>query len=397
MTSGNLPSFGSQFYGKPGYPSFPKYKYPPLQDYEHVDVALKAEKEKSSILAIPGVKFTDLEPAIGTEIEGIQLNQLNEQQRRDLALLVAERGVVFVKAQDATADQLLDIGRFFGRLHIHPTSAQPVGYPELHVVYNDPESTLKARAALENPRAHRYGWHSDVTYERQPPTYTLFKVDVIPEVGGSTVWASQVKAFETLSPQFQKIVEGLTAVHSAVEQAVASADKGGPVRREPILTEHPVVRSHPVTGKKALFVNPGFTRYIVGLKPEESDTILNFLYDHIQDGIEFQVRYRWETNTVAIWDNRQTVHTANYDYILFGEGPQYRNAFRVTPQGEHPYLEGAKLARAVVTRPKEASHERGGLFKKITTVTTLKTTETGAGGAVVQKFVKTTNVQFTPV
>ncbi|KAI8615348.1 alpha-ketoglutarate-dependent taurine dioxygenase [Chytriomyces sp. MP71] len=335
----DLPSFGSEFYGKPGYPALPHQKYPPLEDYEYVDVALKADPEKASVLNIPGATFKKLEPAIGTEVTGVQLNKLNEQQRRDLALLVAERGVVFLRAQDASADELLDIGRFFGRLHIHPTSRQPEGYPELHVVYNDPESTLKARDALLDSRRRRYGWHSDVTYERQPPTYTLFKVDVIPPTGGSTLWASQVKAYETLTPAFQKIVEGLTAVHSAVEQAEFSRKTGGPVRREPVETEHPVVRTHPVTGKKALFVNPGFTRYIVGLKPAESDAILDFLYDHIKRGIEFQVRYRWEANTVAIWDNRQTVHTANPDYILFGEGPQYRNAYRVTPQGERPYLE----------------------------------------------------------
>ncbi|TPX73041.1 hypothetical protein CcCBS67573_g05679 [Chytriomyces confervae] len=342
MAAASLETFGSEFYGKPNYPAHPHQKYAPLQDYEYVDVALHADKDKESLLSIPGAQFTDLEPTIGTEISGVQLNALSEQQRRDLALLVAERGVVFLKAQDANANELLDLGRFFGRLHIHPTSPQPEGFPELHVVYNDPESTLKAREAFKDPRTPKYGWHSDVTYERQPPSYTLFKVDVVPKVGGSTLWASQVKAYETLTPKFQKIIEGLTAVHSAVEQAENSRKRGGPVRREPVQTEHPVVRTHPVTGKRALFVNPGFTRYIVGLKPAESDAILQFLYAHIKEGIDFQVRYKWEANTVAIWDNRQTVHSANYDYVLFGEGPQHRNAYRVTPQGERPYFDGSK-------------------------------------------------------
>ncbi|KAJ3348021.1 hypothetical protein HDU83_001614 [Entophlyctis luteolus] len=334
-----LPSFGSEFYGMPGYPAHPDQKYPPLEDYEYIDVALKADPAKESLYGIEGATFKDLEPVLGTEITGVQLNQLNEQQRRDLALLIAERGVVFLKAQTASADELLDIGRFFGRLHIHPTTEQPVGYPEVHVVYTDPTTAPKFKAHLEDFRTKRYGWHSDVSYERQPPTYTLFKVDVVPEVGGSTLWASQVTAYETLTPKFQKIVEGLTAVHSAVEQYESSKKRGGPTRREPVETEHPVVRTHPVTGKKALFVNPIFTRYIVGLRAKESDAILNFLYDHIANGIDFQVRYRWEANTVAIWDNRQTVHSANFDYILHGKGPQYRNALRVTPQGERPYLE----------------------------------------------------------
>ncbi|KAJ3127296.1 hypothetical protein HK100_009831 [Physocladia obscura] len=342
MATQALPSFGSQFYGKEGYPAHPNQKYPPLEDYEYIDVALKADKVKESLHSIPGATFTNLEPVIGTEITGIQLNQLNEQQRRDLALLVAERGVVFLKAQDANADELLDIGRFFGRLHIHPTSPQPAEYPELHVVYNNPETTLKAREALKNPRTPRYGWHSDVSYERQPPSYTLFKVDVVPKIGGSTLWASQVAAYESLSKPYQKIVEGLTAAHSGIEQAEASRKRGGPIRREPVLNEHPVVRTHPVTGKKALYVNPGFTRYLVGLKPSESDAILHHLYAHIKEGIEFQVRYKWEANTVAIWDNRSTVHTANYDYVLYGEGPQYRNAFRITPQGERPYFDSFK-------------------------------------------------------
>jgi sulfonate dioxygenase len=115
-------------------------------------------------------------------------------------------------------------------------------------------------------------WHTDVSYERQPPGTTTLKIDTLPPVGGDTLWASAYVAYEKLSPAIQKLLEGLEAVHSAKEQAENSAKNGGPVRREPVENIHPIVRTHPVTKRKALYVNPVFTRRIVGLTHRESRT-----------------------------------------------------------------------------------------------------------------------------
>lgn len=172
-------------------------------------------------------------------------------------------------------------------------------------------------------------WHTDVSYERQPPSTTTLKIDTLPPVGGDTLWASGYVAYEKLSPAIQKLLEGLEAVHSAKEQAENSERVGGPVRRAPVENIHPVVRTHPVTKRKALYVNPVFTRRIVGLSQRESrkyrqksdhsrraayscphhaETILKLLYDHIAGGYDFTVRFKWQKNSVAVWDNRVTVH-----------------------------------------------------------------------------------------
>jgi len=200
-------------------------------------------------------------------------------------------------------DSVSDIRRFlshFGPIHHHPTSGNVKGFPEFHVVYRDGKENRYKDYRGAN-RLSRLQWHSDVTYEKQPPSTTFFWILDQPTVGGDTLFASQVEAYNRLSPEFRKRLEGLRAVHSAVYQANFSRDRGGVVRREPVETEHPVVRVHPVTGEKALFVNEGFTRYIVGFKKEESDFLLNFLYDHIAKGADFQIRARYEPGTVAIW------------------------------------------------------------------------------------------------
>jgi sulfonate dioxygenase len=176
-----------------------------------------------------------------------------------------------------------------------------------------------------------------VTYELNPPSTTFLFILDLPEVdgtpsGGDTLFLSQVQAYNRLSPEFQRFLEGLTAVHSGFEQAADARAAGGHVRREPVANVHPVVRVHPVTGEKALFVNEQFTRYIVGFKKEESDAILRFLYDHIAKSADIQARVKWERGTVVVWDNRVAVHSALHDF----DGSQRRHAVRITPRGEQP-------------------------------------------------------------
>ncbi|KAJ3095391.1 hypothetical protein HDU97_006994 [Phlyctochytrium planicorne] len=339
--------------GRPGYPNLDHTTYPALEDHEYIDKALSADPTKSSLLSAV-TKRTDLTVAIGTELEGVQLSKLNEQQKNELALLIAERGVVFVRDQDIEIEDLLEFGRHYGRLHIHQTTGHPEGLPEVHVVYangKSPSHPLRDIVKTENSTTEidREGdqvseylkdlsakdlWHTDVSYERQPPSYTFLKIDYLPDVGGDTLWSSSVASYEKLSPAFQKFLEGLTAIHSGVRQAEESKKRGGPNRREPIETEHPVVRTHPVTGKKAIYVNPVFTTRIKNLNKHESDLILNYLYNHIQTGVDFQVRFKWSKNSIAIWDNRITNHAATFDF-----GKQIRHGQRVTPQGEKPFFD----------------------------------------------------------
>ncbi|KAF1335470.1 Poly adp-ribose, partial [Globisporangium splendens] len=315
---------------------YPHTKYDPIPVLPYEDRALKADPTLKNLLA-GDVTVTHLAPKIGTELSGIQLHELTDVQKDELALLVAHRGVVFFRDQDITIDQQLDLGRYYGPLHIHQNLGHPEGYPEVVVV----ENSLETSAAVAKNQLYivENEWHSDVSYERQPPSYTLFKVLITPPEGGDTLWSSSYEAYERLTPPLKAFLEGLTAIHSSKLQAERAAARGDTVRRPYVEFEHPVVRTHPVTGRKALYVNPGFTTRIPQLSVSESDAVLRFLDQHIERGHEFQVRFRWTKNAVAVWDNRITTHYATFDYL-----PGTRHAVRVTPHGEIPYLDAEPAA-----------------------------------------------------
>lgn len=206
-----------------------------------------------------GSKSLKLTPKVGTEITGVQLSSLSPAGKDQLALLVAQRKVVAFRDQDfadLNPQESLDFGAYFGRHHIHPTSGSPEGHPELHIVHrygatgSDFDSFLAGRNSSVS-------WHSDVSYEAQPPGITFLTIFDTPEVGGDTLFASQVDAYERLSEALKERLHGLKAVHSGFEQAQFSRDRDGVVRREPVKNEHPIVRTHPATGEKALYINPG--------------------------------------------------------------------------------------------------------------------------------------------
>ncbi|KAG2130711.1 hypothetical protein DEU56DRAFT_860318 [Suillus clintonianus] len=322
----------------PSYPFYYPYydaneKFPPTQVYEHTDPGAKADRAKPHLLT-PDTNVSHLSPFLGTEISGVQISQLSEEGLNELALYAAERKVLIFRDQDFKdigPDRQIEIAKHFGRIQRHPTSGNVKGYPEFHVVYRGVEHD-RLKEVIPDERINRTQWHSDVSYEKQPAGTTFFFVLDQPEVGGDTLFASQVEAYNRLSPEFKKRLEGLRAVHSGFEQAEASRRRGGIVRREPIQTEHPLVRRHPVTGEKALYVNQGFTRRIVGFKAEESEYLLKFLIDHIAKGADFQIRARYKPGSVVVWDNRVTVHSATGD---FNPGER-RHAVRLTPQAEVP-------------------------------------------------------------
>ncbi|KAI8354588.1 hypothetical protein EDC96DRAFT_466168 [Choanephora cucurbitarum] len=326
------------------YLVYPEKKYPELEPFEHKDPGHLADPKKASIFD-NAEKVTDLTPHIGTEIRGLQLSQLNDQQKNDLALLVAERGVVFFRDQDIDVYQGVEFGKHFGPLHVHNTFGHPPGLPEVHVVYFDSQTNERYKSigavSLELSRAAQDGWHSDVTYELQPPGLTLLKIDTLPPTGGDTLWSSGYAAYDRLSAPFKKFLEGLEAVHDGYYQVEEANLANHVVRRKRWSAVHPVVRTHPVTGWKSLFVQKGFTKSIVGLSKRESDVILNHLFDHVSGGVDFQVRFKWEENSVAVWDNRVTNHNAVFDYLDIGR----RHGWRITPQAEAPYFDPNSKSR----------------------------------------------------
>jgi len=262
---------------------------------------------------------------------------------------------------DFAIEDQLALGRYFGKLHKHFTTGMPVrgDLEEVHVVYNDGKPQPYSGPDLYS-RVEMF--HSDVTYEIQPPSYTSLKIITLPPVGGDTIWVSGYAAYDRLSYPMREYLEQLTAMHSSDVQAEEFKRKGSTVRRDTVNTEHPIIRTHPVTGWKSLYVNPNFTRYIVGIPKAESDAILKFLYDHIATATDFSVRFKWKKDSVAIWDNRVVFHTAIYD---FKAGGGRRHGLRVTPIGERPYLDpNGKSREEEILRAQGIKIERAVVIKK---------------------------------
>ncbi|KAL2377245.1 hypothetical protein RJZ90_006899 [Blastomyces dermatitidis] len=333
-------------------PSFPNISWDPIGKVPYHDKGILGD-EKFSGLLDAATDIFDYNPKIGTEVHGVNLAKLTDNQRNALARLIAIRGVVFFRAQDDfDIEAQRDLGRYFGTLHRHATTAVPkkAGLEDVHVVYTGDYSV--DQRALFSPS---FLWHSDVTYEVQPPSYTSLKVLTGPPRGGGgdTLWSSQYAAYDALSPHMQTYLKGLTALHSADMQADGSRAAGRPVRREPITTKHPLIRTNPVTGWNSLFFNPGFITKIVGVPKLESDAIINYLSSVVVTTQELHARFQWGKNDVAFWDNRSTVrfsvslyiynllellsdlkpknHTASYGFT-----PHRRHAVRVACHAERP-------------------------------------------------------------
>ncbi|OJJ40117.1 hypothetical protein ASPWEDRAFT_22325 [Aspergillus wentii DTO 134E9] len=315
-------------------------RLPPTEPFPFEDRGHLAEKSKPHILNTgnPDVQITKLTPRVGTEIRGLQLAQLTDTQKNELALLIAERGVVVFRGQDFKdigPERQKEFAAYFGKLHIHPVGAHVEGHLEFHNIYLGPDNLY--RAQQRSTKLTTTGYHSDVSYEHQPPGITILTLLSVPSSGGDTGWVSQVAAYERLSDPIKTLLEGLRAEHSGFPQAENAQRDGKFVRRDPVKSEHPIVRVHPVTGQKALYVNPGFTKRIIGLKDEESDAILQLLFKHISLSQDVQVRVKWDDRTVSLWDNRVTAHTAISDYDVHNiEEGGVRHGIRLTTLAEKP-------------------------------------------------------------
>ncbi|KAF5345071.1 hypothetical protein D9758_010419 [Tetrapyrgos nigripes] len=304
----------------------------------------------------------DETPHIGTRFpdKSVQLSKIlkahnSDELIKDLATLISHRGVVFFSDQDLTVDEQRELGTRLGELsgkpksstlHKHPISEET---PELSGDISVIDSSKGiARQGYVLNRLASSGWHADITFEPVPSDYAILKIHTLPPTGGDTLWASGYEAYDRLSPAFKKFLEGLTAVHDGngfVRYAKANGIKLQDNRGSPentgsdLIAIHPVIRTNPVTGFKTLFVNKGFTKRIRELTPEESDNVLNYLFHHISENHDLQVRYKWSLNDIAIWDNRSTYHTATNDY----EGARQGN--RVVSIGEKPFFDPQSHSR----------------------------------------------------
>ncbi|KAF4552772.1 Alpha-ketoglutarate-dependent sulfonate dioxygenase-like protein 1 [Elsinoe fawcettii] len=306
--------------------------YPPLELFEHYEHGKDADASFPNLLK--GAKVDDLCANIGAEVKGVQLSKLSTAGKDELALFVAQKKVVAFRDQDFAdlpIQDAQDFAEYYGPSHIHQASGAPKGFPRVHLVHRSAGDTTVHD--YFKTRTNSTTWHSDVSFEKQPPGTTFLYILDGPAAGGDTSFVNMAEAYKRLSPEFQKRLHGLKAVHSGHEQAAAARARNSVVRREPIATAHPLVRTHPATGEKALYVNAQFVRYIEGYKQEESEYLLKFLYDHIAYAQDLQCRVKWAPGTVVVWDNRVTTHTA----ILDWQDGQRRHLARLTPQAEQPY------------------------------------------------------------
>ncbi|KAL9934943.1 hypothetical protein V8E36_006019 [Tilletia maclaganii] len=327
-----LPAFDARYRN-------PEFKDAPLEPFEHTHVGTRALKHADPRSFLKNAQVEDLTPRFGSVVHGLKLNELTSDEKDQLALFVAERGVVAFQGQqefiDQTPEQLEQFGYHFSpHLHEHQTSGQPKDHPAFHLVYKEAVHNLDGRD--ERDTFTPSVWHSDVSYEAQPPSTTFLFLFDSPPSGGDTLFADTEEQLKRLSPSFRDYLRTLKAVHSGFEQADTSAKggRGGVVRRLPVQHAHPIIRKHPVTGRESIYVNQGFTRYIVGLRKEESDAILNVLYGLTHTAVDAQARVRWAPGTVVAWDNARTVHTAVADFDPNSSGR--RHGARITPRAGRP-------------------------------------------------------------
>ncbi|HXQ47740.1 MAG TPA: TauD/TfdA family dioxygenase [Caulobacteraceae bacterium] len=267
-----------------------------------------------------------INPVIGAEIEGVDLSKrLSADQFGELRAALNAHHVLVFRGQTLSGEDHKRFGRLFGPLHVHPynNSAGSGDDHEILVVKADQNSKFVAGEE----------WHTDLTFEVEPPMGSiLYITETPPDGGGDTLFASTIRAYEALSPAMQVFLEGLTAEHGGTKPFIRGFESSVPAGGWP-RTSHPVVIRHPENGRKALFVNRGFTTRINELGFHESDGLLELLWRHVETRVDFQCRVHWEPGTLVFWDNRCTQHHAVWDYF-----PHVRYGQRVSVVGARPSL-----------------------------------------------------------
>ena len=279
-----------------------------------------------------------LGPSFGAEVLGVDLRTLDDEQVAAVRAALVEHKVIFFRGQDLDDAAQVELGRRLGEVTAgHPVaSSTDVAQPEIYNIDSaDPEFSFSDV------------WHTDITFMERPPLGSILRAVRLPSYGGDTSWVDSQLAYESLSAPVRGLVDGLTAVHDGNREwgayfrrrgGLGNVWDGVQVTELPPVV-HPVVRVHPETGRKGLFVNPGFTSHVVGVSDAESRAILDLLYAHLTKP-EHTIRHRWQVGDVGVWDNRSTSHYANRDYT------ETRVMRRITLQGDRPagprYEEGGE-------------------------------------------------------
>lgn len=271
--------------------------------------------------------------ALGAELTGIDLSKpLGNDAFAAARGALLDHGVIFFRDQIMSPDEQVAFARRFGSISIHPYAASVEGHPQVMRVFKEKDDKVNFGG----------GWHSDMTFLEKPPLGSVLYAKEVPPQGGDTMFANQYLAYEALSPGMKRTLDGLRAVHSANAQygvdGLSEANRHNELRSmKPKTSEdakaeivHPVVRTHPETGKKALYVNVGFTQRFEEWTKDESRPLLRWLYEHCAKP-EFTCRFQWQKNSVAFWDNRCTQHYALNDYHGYR-----REMHRVTIEGDRP-------------------------------------------------------------
>ncbi|KII95711.1 hypothetical protein PLICRDRAFT_97351 [Plicaturopsis crispa FD-325 SS-3] len=301
---------------------------------------------------------------IGTEFSrGVQLSEIakDEDKIRDLAVLVSQRNVVFFRNQDLDIERqktlCQQLGALNGKpaesgLHVHPytTEDSELGDQVLLVASDVIAKPIAEHTSGDPSKFHSQNIHSDVTYEQYGSDYAILKLVKVPEEGGDTLWFSGYEVYDRLSPEFRTFLEGLTAQHDAKFFHTVANAQGFKVREHiprghpenvggELEATHPLIRTNPITGWKSVFISHNFTKRINGVTRDESDIILEYLFKVQAENHDLAVRFRWETDDIAIWDNRSSYHSATFDAVGSRKGN------RVLSIGERPYFDPASKSR----------------------------------------------------
>ncbi len=278
---------------------------------------------------MPAIKISKIEvqpyaPNLGAEVRGITLaNGVTAKELRELRKAFFEYQVLFFRDQEEIPpERHIKFGRLFGELHAHPAAPTMDGYPEIFEIHAHRESKV----------ANGEFWHSDVSCDEIPPLGTMLQLHILPPTGGDTMFSDMYAAWESLPAPMQDMLSSLTATHESEHVYKGRyADRGQDDQEISCPTAvHPVVRTHPDTKRKALYVNRAFTTRINELSAAESRAVLDQLFDHSEQSV-FQIRFRWSLNDMAFWDNRCCMHRAIWDYW-----PAERKGRRVTIKGDRP-------------------------------------------------------------
>jgi taurine dioxygenase len=274
---------------------------------------------------VSDLQIRPVTPVIGAEISGVDLRKpLEPAQCEALEQALLQHLVLFFRQQDITPDEQIAFARQMGEISIPPFVPKYGDRPEMIVL---DQVSPKGEGAD--------AWHSDNTFMAEPPLGSILKAVELPPVGGDTCFASMFAAYEALSAPMRSLLDGLEAVHDLTKPLQKAIAAGHTEANLPELQAkwppviHPVVRTHPISGRKALFVNANSTTHLKGLPERENELLLRFLIDHVRDPA-FQCRYQWDTGSIAFWDNRSVQHYAVPDYS------ERRVMHRVTLTGDRP-------------------------------------------------------------